>query len=151
MHLLLLLSSVAASLGKSPVYVVTGGFKGNYDGLYEERRQPVLHYKKLGKPDQNGKLWFLYPGKSFPPTWMIGQGNSVLSAKAYFRSTLRAEDAPVSDWLYVSDGSQMGEEEGWASTGVRVTRYYSKFCWLFVTPPAPLTDKSVPPRCVMLW
>ena len=123
MHLLLLLSVVTAVLGKSPVYVVTGGFKGNYDGLYEERRQPVLHYKKMGKPDQNGKLWFLYTDKSFPPTWMIGQGNNVLSAKAYFRSTLRAEVAPVSDWLHVADGSQMGEEVGWASPGVRVTRY----------------------------
>ena len=111
-------------LGKSPVhYVVTGGFKGNYDGLYEERRQPVLHYKKMGKPDQNGKLWFLYTDKSFPPMWMIGQGNNVLSAKAYFRSTLKAEDAPVSDWLHVADGSQMGEREGYASPGVRVTRY----------------------------
>ena len=124
MHLLLLLSGVTGLLGKSPVhYVVTGGFKGNYDGLYEERRQPVLHYKKMGKPDQNGKLWFLYTDKSFPPTWIIGQGNNVLSAKAYFRSTLKAEEAPVSDWLHVADGSQMGEEEGYASPGVRVTRY----------------------------
>ena len=46
MHLLLVLSSITVSLGKSPVYVVvTGAFKGNYDGLYEERRQPVIHPK----------------------------------------------------------------------------------------------------------
>ena len=28
-------------------------------------------------------------------------------------------------------------------------KYYSKFCWLFVTPPAPLTDKSV--RCAFFF
>ena len=130
MHFLLLLVLLSIfTVSKSSVYVVTGGSRGNYDGVYEQRRRPIAHFKKIGKPDHNGKAWFLYPDNTVPPTWMIGQGNNVLSAKAFFRSSERSEVAPVSSWLHVDDGGQRGQDwedgmgwEGFPSTGVRVTR-----------------------------
>ena len=130
MHFLLLLVLLSIfTVSKSSVYVVTGGSRGNYDGVYEQRRRPIVHFKKIGKPDHNGKAWFLYPDNTVPPTWMIGQGNNVLSAKAFFRSSERSEVAPVSSWLHVDNGGQRGQDwedgmgwEGFPSTGVRVTR-----------------------------
>ena len=81
MHFLLLFLLLSIfTVSKSSVYVVTGGSRGNYDGVYEQRRGPMVHFKKIGKPDHNGKAWFLYPDNTVPPTWMIGQGNNVLSA-----------------------------------------------------------------------
>ena len=44
--------------GSSTVYVVTG--TALYNGVYEEKREPELHYKKLG--EDVGYYGFLYKG-----------------------------------------------------------------------------------------
>ena len=42
----LLLFLVKAALATPSIYVVTGTGGGLYDGVYEEKREPELHYKK---------------------------------------------------------------------------------------------------------
>ena len=56
---LLLLFPMKAALATSSVYVVTG-ISSFFDGIYEEKREPELHYKKLGEAAYNGDYSFLY-------------------------------------------------------------------------------------------
>ena len=45
------------------VYVVTGA--ALYNGVYEEKREPELHYNKLGGADNYGNYEFLYKNDKF--------------------------------------------------------------------------------------
>ena len=82
--------------GSATVYVVTGACcsfnTGNafYDGVYEEKREPELHYKKLGEADRDGDYVFLYTDSRRPQTWILGrhsQSWEPLWPRAFFSVT----------------------------------------------------------------
>ena len=51
--LLLSLGSVASLVPS--LHVVETGVSSYYNGVYEERREPELHFKRLGEADENGQ------------------------------------------------------------------------------------------------
>ena len=59
---ILLLFLMKTALAAPSVYVVSESLYGEYDGVYEEKREPELHYKKLGEADKyyGGHFKFIY-------------------------------------------------------------------------------------------
>ena len=55
-NVVLLLFLMKAALATWPLYLVTGI---GYDGVYEEKREPKLHYKKVGEADTYGYYFYL--------------------------------------------------------------------------------------------
>ena len=66
--LLLFLGSVATVVPS--LHVVTGAYSID-NGVYEERREPELHFKRLGDNI------FLYTDSRRPNTWILGFGVNV--------------------------------------------------------------------------
>ena len=66
MSVLLLLFLMKAAVTTSSVYVVTDRF--SFGGVYEEKREPELHYTRLGEADFDGDYTFLY--RQPPPSNM---------------------------------------------------------------------------------
>ena len=58
-------------------------------GVYKEKREPELHYKKLGEADSEGDYWFLYTDSRRPQTWIIGFGKTLATAQASLRALAR--------------------------------------------------------------
>ena len=81
-----------------------------YDGVYEERREPELHYKKLGEADSDGDYRFLYTDSRRPQTWIIGKGKTLSTAKADYRAPARAGRPALTQWSEVyDDGRELRE------------------------------------------
>ena len=114
----LLLFLVKAALATPSLDVVTGA--GWVDGVYEEKREPELHFKKIGEADFEGNYWFLYTDSRRPQTWIIGRGKTLSTAEARFRAPARAGRPAVTQWSYVGDGSREGLEEGYPYPYIRV-------------------------------
>ena len=96
--------------GSRTVYVVTGACC-DYNGVYEAKRVKELHYKKLGEADYRGHL-FLYKGSQHGNTWILGQGRTLSTAKAYYRAPAVEGRPPADQWSEVWDESREGKEEG---------------------------------------
>ena len=92
------------------LHVVTG--TSYYNGVYEERRVPELHFKSI-EADQDGDYWFLYTDSRRPNTWILGYGGSVTTARAYYR-------APAVDGRPAITGWSDVKEEGDPRPGLRV-------------------------------
>ena len=108
MAVILLLFLLKAAFATPSVYVVTG-IGGYTDGLYEENREPELHYKKLGEPDSDGDYRFLYTDSRRPQTWIIGYGKTFSTVKAHWRAAARAGRPAANQWSLVYDGSREGK------------------------------------------
>ena len=92
-------------------YVVTStGWR--FDGVYEETREPELHYKKLGEVDSDGNYWFLYTDSRRPQTWILGYGKTLATVKARYRAPAREGRPGITQWRSVWDGSREGREVG---------------------------------------
>ena len=99
---MLLLFLMRAACATPSIYVVTGiGYTwGVYEGVYEEKREPELHYKKLDEVSSGrvNQFWFLYtdslPPQSLSQIWIIGRGKTLSTAWAWFRAPAR-EGTPV--------------------------------------------------------
>ena len=96
---------VNIALATSYVYVVTGGrsIDGgtafSFDGVYEEKRVPGLHYKKLGEADSYGNYRFLYTDSRHAQTWILGVGKTLSTARAEYRSPANAGRPAVTQWM----------------------------------------------------
>ena len=154
MGVVLLLFLLKAALATPSLYVVTlsrsllvlpvCGETVFYDhdldstlGIYEEKREPELHYKKVGEPDSSGNYRFLYTDSRHPQTWILGKGRTFstaaaaiaadnknkFQAAAYYKNKLQAVyRAPaktgrqaLTQWSEVHDFSREGEE--WSGVG----------------------------------
>ena len=108
---LLLILLVKIGLATSSLYVVTGAYEEGQseqygpNGIYEEKREPELHYQKLGDPDPDGHYTFLYTDSHRQPQpqtvrWILGKGRTLSTAVAQF-STHAVDGEPIiSRWLY---------------------------------------------------
>ena len=90
--LLLFLLSIALAASLPSVYVVEesdGGWWFDYDGIYEERSNPKLHYKRIGGPGRDGDYRFLYTEPDHPDTWSFGKGKDLSDVTTIFRAPAR--------------------------------------------------------------
>ena len=74
--LLLFLTSTALVAASPSVYLVKGWFGG--EGIYEERSDPRLHYKRTVQPNSDGEnilSYFLYTEPDHPDTWTLGRND----------------------------------------------------------------------------
>ena len=122
--LLLSLGSVASVVPS--LHVVETGVPSYYNGVYEERREPELHFKRLGEADEDGDYRFLYTDSRRPNTWILGDGANVTTAGALFRAPAVDGRPAITGWSRVGDGSRGGEEEGLPYPGVRVVEVETK-------------------------
>ena len=105
---LLFLGSVASVVPS--LHVVTG--TNSYNGVYQERREPELHFKRLGEADQYGDPGdFLYTDNRRPNTWILGRGDNVTTAQAMYRAPAVDGRPAITGWSYVWDG-EWGERDG---------------------------------------
>ena len=81
MTVVLLLFLIKAAFATPSIYVVSGDAY-LYTGVYEEKREPELHYKKLGEADYEGDYFFLYTDSRRPLTWIIGYGETFSTVQA---------------------------------------------------------------------
>ena len=111
---ILLLFLMKTALAAPSVYVVSESLYGEYDGVYEEKREPELHYKKLGEADKyyGGHFSFIYTDSRRPQTWIIGWGKTVSTVEAHFRAPAKDGRPAVTQWRYVHDWSREGKEQG---------------------------------------
>ena len=84
--------------GGATVYVVTGA-GSLFNGVYEEKREPELHYKKLVEANSYGYYDFLYKGSQHGNTWILGYGDTLSAALAQY-SNFRKYAHP----LHVKEG-----------------------------------------------
>ena len=81
----LLLFLVKVALADHSVYVVDIDGTYSYDGVYEEKMEPELHYKRIGGATYlgdnyhffytdifHGRYHFLYTDSRRPQTWILG-------------------------------------------------------------------------------
>ena len=133
--LLLFLWSVASSVPS--LHVVTGagtwesqvlGVIGYsvYEGVYEERREPEFHFKRLGEADKWGYYRFLYTDSRRPNTWILGWGGHVTTAEADYRAPAVDGRPPITGWSDVWDMSREGKEEGDPQPEIRVVGVETK-------------------------
>ena len=97
------------------LHVVTGP-SSSFNGVYQERREPQLHFKRLGEAAWCGDI-FLYTDNRRPNTWILGQGWNVTTARASYRAPAVDGRPPITGWSYVDDESREGKEEGDQSRG----------------------------------
>lgn len=119
--LLFLVKAGSAAPGPSHYNVTGGGYI--YSGVYEERREPELHYKKLGEADEYGKYWFLYRSQQRSQhgnTWILGNGKTLSTAEASYRAPAVEGRPPADQWSSVWDESREGKEEGSPRPKIRV-------------------------------
>ena len=121
--LLLFLGSVASVVPS--LHVVTG-YDPVFFGIYEERREPELHFKRLGEAGQDGDYRFLYTDSRRPNTWILGSGRNVATAQAYFRAPAVDGRPAITGWSDVWDRSREGREEGDPEPDVRVVGVETK-------------------------
>jgi len=119
---LLLFLVKAGSAAPAPSHYKVTGAGLVYSGVYEERREPELYYKKLGDgwDDRLGHR-FLYKGSQHGDTWIIGRGKTLSTAKAEYRAPA-VEGRPPADqwWTSIEDGSREGKEVGNLMPEIRV-------------------------------
>ena len=70
--LLLFLTSTALVAASPSIYLVKS--LTYFNGIYEERSDPRLHYKQIGEPDEYGDYRFLYTEPDHPDTWTFVSG-----------------------------------------------------------------------------
>ena len=116
----MLLFLMKTALAAPSVYVVSESLYGEYDGVYEEKREPELHYKKLGEADKYYGHSFLYTDSRRPQTWIIGWGKTVSTVEAHFRAPAKDGRPAVTQWRYVHDWSREGKEQGDPKPSLRV-------------------------------
>ena len=117
---ILLLFLMKAALAAPSVYIVTGIGWGEHDGVYEEKREPELHYKQLGDADKYGNYYFLYTDSRFPKTWILGRGIDLATVYAHYRAPAKDGRPMVTQWRYVHDWSREGKEQGDPKPSLRV-------------------------------
>ena len=117
---ILLLFLMKAALAAPSVYIVTGIGWGEHDGVYEEKREPELHYKQLGEADKYGNYYFLYTDSRFPKTWILGRGIDLATVYAHYRAPAKDGRPMVTQWRYVHDWSREGKEQGDPKPSLRV-------------------------------
>ena len=113
-----------ASSAITSLYVVTG-VNSYYNGVYEEKREPEHHYKKLGEADNWGHK-FLFKGRHHINTWFLGTGSTLSTARAYFRAPAVEGRPPADQWGFVVDGSREGREKGNPKPEVKVVGVETK-------------------------
>jgi len=69
---------VAASPSGYLVEVPSG-----FGGIYEEKSDPRLHYKKIGEPDRQNRHFFLYKDLNHSNTWTLGFGKDFSTVQPY--------------------------------------------------------------------
>ena len=122
--LLLFLGSVASVVPS--LHVETGAYSYLYNDVYEERREPELHFQRLSEADQFGKYRFLYTDSRRPNTWILGAGVNVTTARAEFRAPAVYGRPPITGWSDVWDESREGGEEGIPEPEIRVVGVETK-------------------------
>ena len=105
--LLLFLRSVASVVPS--LHVVTG-ISSRSNGVYEERREPEHHFKRLGEADYWGNYIFLYTDSRRPNTWILGYGDNVATAWAEYRAPAVDGRPAITGWGFVYE--QGGEGGG---------------------------------------
>ena len=93
---ILLLFLVKAALATPSVYVVQATTLNI--GVYEEKREPELHYKEIGGADSNGDYYFLYTDSRRPQTWILGKGKTFSTIQAGFRAPARVGRPAATQW-----------------------------------------------------
>ena len=118
--LLLFLVKAGSAASAPSQYNVTGA--GSYNGVYEEESEPELHYKKLGGAHNLGLRYynFLYKGSQRGDTWILGRGETLSTAKAWYRAPAVEGRPLASQWGWVVDGSREGREEGIPKPKIKV-------------------------------
>ena len=107
------------------VYVVTGA--GSYNGVYEEKREPELHYKKLGGAVYDENYALLYKGKQHGlyghhGTWILGIGRTLSTAYAWYRAPAYSDKiVPADQWNAVRDYSREGKKTGDPAPEIKVS------------------------------
>ena len=94
--LLLFLGSLASVVPS--LHVERGAYSYLYNDVYEERREPELHFQRLSEADQFGKYRFLYTDSRRPNTWILGAGVNVTTARAEFRAPAVDGRPPITGW-----------------------------------------------------
>jgi len=102
-------------------YNVTGA--GSHNGVYEEKREPELHYQSLS---DDGFYNFLYKGSQHDNTWIIGSGWTLPTAEAFYRAPAVEGRPPADQWSRVWDKSREGKEEGLPEPGIKVVGVETK-------------------------
>ena len=117
MRVILLLLPVKAVLAAPSVYVVTD--RWGVDWVYKEKREPELHYKRLGQAIWNGEHHFLYTDSRRPQTWILGRGKTLSTAYAEYRAPAREGRPGATHWSWVWDGTknESGSREGMKEKG----------------------------------
>jgi len=116
----------AGSAAPAPSHYKVTGAGVFYSGVYEERREPELHYKKLGE-DYGFLRRFLYKGSQHGDTWIIGWGKTLSTATAWYRAPAVEGRPPADQWSWVVDSpSREGSEEGIPSPEIRVVGVETK-------------------------
>ena len=113
---LFLMKATCASCASPSVYLVNGAA----GGVYEEKREPELHYKRIGS---DGHYRFLYTDSRRPQTWILGHGETLSTAYAVYRAPARDGRPAVTQWSYVWGDmyrSREGKEEGDPESSLRV-------------------------------
>ena len=108
--LVLILFLTKRKAGSATVYVVTGA-RSDFNGVYEEKREPELHYKKLSGANKRGNYRFLYKGSQLGNTWILGRGETLFTAWAGYRSPAVEGRPPADQWSFVLDRSRSREGE----------------------------------------
>ena len=95
----------------TPAFYVVTEFAG-INGVYEEVKEPELHYKAPDWSGFPGNYYFLYTDSRRPQTWIIGKGETLSTAVASYRAPAREGRPGITQWRSVWDGSREGREVG---------------------------------------
>ena len=122
MSVILLLFLVKTTVSTTSVYVVT--VTSSFGGVYEEKRDSELHYKRIGEANNRGSFgansFFLYTDSHRPQTWILGYGMNLSTARAVYRAPTKAARPAATQWSEVWGGSREGMEEGRPQPSIRV-------------------------------
>ena len=94
--LLIFLVSTPLVAALPSVYLVEieDDYEHYYDGIYEERSNPTLHYKQT-YPDQD---FILYRDANHNDTWTFGLGESISTVRPKVRAPASAGEPPSTRW-----------------------------------------------------
>ena len=125
--LLLFLVKAGSAAPAPSKYYVRGARVNTFNGVYEERRVPELHYKKLGGAVYDENYAFLYKGKEHGlyghhGTWILGIGRTLSTAYAWYRAPAYSDKiVPADQWNAVRDYSREGKKTGDPAPEIKVS------------------------------
>ena len=89
------------------IYVVIGTDTGSWSvdgvygvyGVYEEKREPELHYKRVGGAGYDGDHRFLYTDSRHHQTWILGYGKTLSTAGAVHNVLIQGSVVVIRQFL----------------------------------------------------